>query len=151
MKIKASISINASPGTVWEYVGQPDCWPLFHTKVRQAKLTSLQGGIVGAIYDIEFNMGGKTAPTRCEIVDLAPGRMIRVTSSVPDSHGGSAGFAVLTYELEDELRQTKVTERIEMSVAGIPWIFRPLVLLLFRFGRPSGETTLMRLKKVVER
>jgi hypothetical protein len=150
MQLKESIRIESASDAVWQYVGQPDCWPLFHSKVRRAKQTSLQGGIVGAEYEIEFTMGGKVTPTRCEIVDLAAGRMIQVKSVLPSPQGGLERFALLTYELQDEGRQTEVMERIDMSGTGMGRLLGAVVWLISRFGQPRGETTLVRLKKVVE-
>jgi uncharacterized protein YndB with AHSA1/START domain len=150
MQLKESIRIEASPDAVWQYVGQPDCWPLFHAKVRRAKQLSLQAGVAGSVYEIEFMLGAKSSPTRCEIVDLVPERMIEVKSVLPIPQGGPERFARLTYELEDEGRQTKVTERIDMSGVGMGRLLGAVVWFISRFGRPSGQTTLMRLKKVVE-
>ena len=148
MRFNDTIIIEASSDTVWQYVGSPDLWSLFHSKVERANQLSSSGGIVGSLYEIEFRMGSKTTPTRCEIIDIRIGRMIQLKSvadQVQESHQ-----AHLTYELEDMGQRTKVTERIDMVDSCIPFFFRAIIWLISRFGRRAGETTLMRLKRLVE-
>ncbi len=148
MRFNDIIIIDAPSHAVWQYVGSPDLWSLFHSKAERAKQLSSSGGTVGSLYEIEFRMGSKTTPTRCEIIDLRIGSMIQV-KSVADQIQGDCQ-AHLTYELEDMGQRTKVTERIDMSDSRIPFFFRAIIWLISRFGRPTGETTLMQLKRMVE-
>ena len=76
------IVIDAPAPAVWQYVGSPDCWELFHVKVGKCQQVSSQGGRIGSVYTGESRMGAKTVPTRWEIVDLRLGQMIRVESTV---------------------------------------------------------------------
>jgi hypothetical protein len=128
-------------------------WPLFHAKAGECKQASPQADIVGALYDIEFRLGSKTSVTRCEIIDRRIGRLISVTSTLPDANPktGRPISACMTYELKDLGHITKATEDIDISGASIPLLLRPLIWLITKFGTPSGETTLMRLKRVVEK
>ena len=148
MQFNDTIIIEACCDVVWQYVGSPDLWSLFHVKVERAKQLDSSSGRVGSLYEIEFRMGSKTTPTRCEIVDLRIGRMIQVRSVA--NRGQESYQAHLTYELEDMGHQTKVTERIDTVDSHIPLFFRAVIWLISRFGKPTGETTLMRLKRMVE-
>jgi hypothetical protein len=152
MTLNDEILIEATSDKVWEYVGSPEMWPLFHAKAGECKQVSSQADVVGAQYDIEFRLGSKTAVTRCEIIDRRIGGLIIVKSTLPDANrqAGRPMSACMTYELEDLGRTTKVTEDIDISGASIPFILKPLIWFITRFGKPSGETTLMGLKRVVE-
>ncbi len=150
MKLNDEILIEATSDKVWQYVGSPEMWPLFHAKAGECKQVSSQADVVGAQYDIEFRLGSKIAVTRCEIIDRRIGRLIIVKSTLPDRQTGRPMSACMTYELEDLGRTTKVTEDIDISGAAIPLLLKPLIWFITRFGKPSGETTLMRLKRVVE-
>ncbi len=152
MKFKDVVTIDGSADKVWEYVGSPEMWPLFHVKTGECRHVSGQADAIGAMYDMEFRLGSRVSLTRCEIVEYRVGRAIKVTSMLPttDRKSGRRLSARLTYELEDLGRQTRVREEIDFDSSGIPLFFRPLVWLISRVGKPTGETTLMRLKRLVE-
>jgi uncharacterized protein YndB with AHSA1/START domain len=152
MKLKDEVVIDATSDKVWEYVGSPEMWPLFHVKAGECRQIRHQSDVIGSLYDIEFRLGSKTSITRCEIVDRRIGRLISIRSTLPEPDGqsGRSLSAGITYELEDQGWTTRVKEQIEFTSINIPPILRPLIWLISRFGRPTGETTLMRLKRMVE-
>ena len=152
MRLEDKVVIDAPADEVWKYVGSPEMWPLFHVKAGECRQVSPQPDVIGSLYDIEFRLGSKTALTRCEIVECRIGRLISIRSTLPEPDGqsGRSLSACITYELEDLGRTTRVTEQSEFTSPGIPFLFRPLIWLISRFGKPTGETTLMRLKMLVE-
>ena len=152
MRLKESIRIQARADQVWEYVGSPEVWPLFHSKAGECTLLSLQADVIGARYEMEFRLGNKTSPTQCEIVDLHVGRMIQLRSQLReiDKKTRWAPSAVMTYELEDLGFETKVSERVDLDLPGINVLLRLLMWLFMRLGKPSGETSLVRLKRILE-
>jgi uncharacterized protein YndB with AHSA1/START domain len=149
MVVKESIVIDAPPSKVWEYIGSPDLWSLFHAKVGKCEQVSLQGGRMGSIYSIEFRLGEETTATRCEIVDLRPGEMIQIQSQSDDPNNQAAS-ATLTYELEDLGTRTKVREQITFALAEVGVVWRAIIWFVNRFGSCVGDSTLVRLKRVVE-
>lgn len=149
MLFKDSIVIDASPNKVWNYLGSPNLWGLFHAKAGKCEQISSQGGRVGSVYAIEFRLGAKTTPTRCEIVDLQPNEMIQVHSSVTDPSQRAAS-ATLTYELEDRGGRTRVRERVEITLPELSMVWRVIIWFISRFGHGVGESTLINLKKIVE-
>lgn len=148
-----SIVIHASPDKVWEYLALPELWELFHAKVDGCELVSTEGGRIGSVYTIGFRMGNTIAPTRCEIIDLRPGRMIQVQSVVVDP-AKPAPSATITFELDDLGTKTRVRERVEITAPEMnvfPRVFLGFLFWFFnRFAHPAGETTLMKLKAIVE-
>jgi len=56
----------------------------------------------------------------------------------------------MTYELEDLGFETKVSERVDLDLPGINVLLRLLMWLFMRLGKPSGETSLVRLKRILE-
>ncbi|NLX95550.1 MAG: SRPBCC family protein [Rhodopirellula sp.] len=152
MKLKDQIVIDATSDRVWRYVGSPDRWPLFHVKAGQCRRVRSPGGIIGAEYDMDFRLGSKFSATRCEILDLRVGRLIRLRSTLPARReGGPSIAACISYELEDLGRATRVRELLDLPIDGIPLLLRPLVWFLLRFGKPKGESSLVRLKRLVEK
>jgi hypothetical protein len=149
MHFKDSIVIAAPSDHVWEYIGSPDVWSLFHAKLVSCERTSVQGGRIHSTYAMVFRMGTRTMPTHCEIIDLRPGAMIQVQSTTADSSRPAAS-AELTYSLLDIGRSTRVDERVKIVVPKMSCLLRAVVWLTSRFGSPQGETTLMKLKKLVE-
>jgi hypothetical protein len=152
MRLRDKVVIEAASDRIWEYVGSPEMWPLFHAKAGECKRVSRQADTIGALYDIEFRLGSKTAVTRCEIIDRRVGRLIVVQSTLPeiDRRTGRPISGCMTYELEDWGSRTKVTEETTIPGATIPLLARPLVWFITTFGEPCGDGTLARLKRVVE-
>jgi len=150
MRFKDKITIQARSDQVWEYVGSPEVWPLFHSKCGKCEPVGLQGGRVGALYDMEFRLGARPMPSRCEIVDLRIGRVIQLKSTVATPVKGRHPYALITFELDDLGQTTKVRERVEVYDHGINLFLRGLIWLISRLGKPSGETTLMKLKRAIE-
>ena len=152
MKIRDEVTIDESADKIWEYVGSPETWPLFHVKAGECRHVSGQADAIGALYEMEFRLGSKASMTRCEIVECRTGRLIALRSTLPttDRKSGRRISARLTYEMEDLGRQTRVREEIDFDSSLIPLVFRPLFWLILRFGKPRGETTLMRLKRIIE-
>jgi hypothetical protein len=153
MRIHDAIEIDAAPDRVWRYVGSPANWPLFHVKAGECRAITGGPDVIGSLYEIEFRLGARTSMTRCEIVDIRVGRLITVKSVLPESprHRGRTLSGQITFEIDDLGRCSRVRESLEFTSATIPILLRPLVWLLLRFGAPTGETTLMRLKRIVER
>jgi len=144
-----SIVIDASPDKVWKYVGSPDLWGLFHEKARNCRQIGPQGGRIGSVYSMEFQMGEEASPVHAEIVDLRPGTMVALRSTVaaPDQPERSA---LLRYELEDLGTGTKVIEEVEILAPEISIVARMVLRLASRFGQPAEDRTLARLKRLVE-
>ena len=149
MLYKDSVVIDATSDKVWEYVGEPDLWGLFHAKLDSCEKISGQSGRIGSEYAMVFRLGAKRLPTRCKIVDLRPAAMIQVLSTASDSNRPPIS-AMLNYSLHDLGAKTRVDERIEVLAPKINLLIRAVVWLISRFGWSAGDTTLMRLKKIVE-
>ena len=149
MKLKESILINATPEVVWEYVGSPEHWSLFHAKASDTKLVSRQGGVVGSRYEMQMSAGGRLSPSIGEIIDIQTDRLICLGSTVEPKRGEEA-VGVITYELEDLGSLTKVYERVQIETGHINFLWRAILWFISQFGRPRGETCLMKLKRIVE-
>jgi len=149
MRLKESIRIEATPDVVWEYVGSPDVWSLFHAKARDTKLLSSQGGLIGSRYEMQLSLGSRTSLSTGEIIDIQIGRLIRLKSTL-ESKPGREVSAVITYQLKDLGTRTKVYERIDIKDPQINVFIRALIWLITRLGSPRGETSLMKLKRIIE-
>jgi hypothetical protein len=148
MRIKESTVIEASIDKVWPYIASPDLWSLFNAKIGKCEQIGPAGGRIGSVYSMDFLMGTKTTSTRCEIIDLQIGKRIQVRSTLSDP--GQRASGTLTYELEDLGFKTKVSERSDFVIPEINIFGRAIIWLISRFGRPEGETNLMKLKRIVE-
>ena len=157
MKSADSIWINAPSNWVWQYVGALETWPRFYAKVGKGKCkqVSPEGGVVGALYDMEFEVRSWTLLCHYEIVDLRPGSMIAVKLTLDEKQEPmTRGWACqIVYELEDEGNRTRVTERVEATDWAdflFNWLGRFLAGLVYRFRQLAGRTNLQRLKGLVE-
>ncbi|HYW81310.1 MAG TPA: SRPBCC family protein [Thermoguttaceae bacterium] len=149
MRLKESIHINTPPDVVWQYVGSPDVWSLFHAKARDTRLVSGQGGLIGSRYEMQLSLGSKKALSTGQIIDIQIGRLIRLKSTLEPEPGREVS-AMLTYELRDLGTWTKVYEQIDIDDPHINPFFRAIIWLITRLGKPRGETSLMKLKRIIE-
>ena len=148
MKKKESILIDASIEDVWKYIGTPDSWSQFHAKARDTKLISKPGGRIGARYEMRFSAGHRTSLSTCEIIDIQTNVLISVRSNLDER--GQKGSAVMTYEIEELGSGTKVDETIDFDTRHINIFFRMIIKWVAVMGRPKGESSLMKLKRIVE-
>ena len=149
MRHKESIEIQATPDVVWECIGSPEVWSSFHCKARDTKLVSQQGGMVGSRYEMQLTAGRKSAPSTGEITEIQTGRLISLKSTMKPKPGQEYS-AMMTYELEDLGSRTKVHERIDVDIRHVNIFLRAVIWWINRFGSPREETTLMKLKRIIE-
>ena len=151
MKLRETIQIQATPDVVWAYIGSPEVWSSFHVKARNTKLVSPQGGLVGSRYEMQLSVGGETKHSIGEIIDIQTGRLIRLKSELEPRPGQKAS-AVMAYELEDLGTKTRVYERVDIDSSRINFFIRAIIWFVSQFGSPKkgGETSLMKLKRIVE-
>jgi len=86
---------------------------------------------------------------QCEIMDVRPGAMIQTLATTSDPTQPKTS-TMLTYTLCDLGSKTEVQEHAEILEPKLNLLVRILVWLIHRIGKPQGETTLMRLKRIVE-
>ena len=122
---------------------------MFHAKARDTRLVSPQGGLIGSRYEMQLSLGNKTSPSTGGIIDLQPGRSIRMKSTLEPKPGQEIS-AVIMYELKDLGTRTKVYEQIDIDDPQINIFFRAVIWLISRLGSPAGETSLMKLKRIIE-
>jgi len=150
--LKEKITICASPAAVWEYIGSPELWSLFHCKsAGDSTLVSAQADTVGARYEMMFRLGSHTSLAVCEIVERQTEHLIAVDSTkFEEGDRKKTMTARITYTLSGHGDKTKVVEKIEFDSKLIPIYIRPVVWLISRIGKPVGQTTLQGLRRVVE-
>jgi hypothetical protein len=149
MVFHESVTIDAPPGQVWEYVGSPEMWSLFYLHFSACQLDGGQAGQVGSTYSAMLQLGDKTQNARLQIVAMQPERMIETRSTM--NHNGRDSFVTICFSLDDRGKQTTVRLRVDEDFSQLNFLLRALIWLINRFGQPSGESTLEKLKQAVEK
>ncbi len=124
------------PRAAWEVVGDPALVSLWNPKcIRCDALDSAP--LIGSRYDAVFRLGDRERDCKCEIVELLPESCIRLRYSFSDGH-----VVEETFQLREVARGTELTQTVDFSQSGIPWLLRSLFWLMHKFARSTGKSAL---------
>ena len=152
MSFDEQVVIDAEPGDVWLAVEDPGLVAEWNEKMVGFRPLGDGARGVGYRAELEYVMSGKLRGCTGEIEVYEVGECLRWRYEdfrVEDKfdHG-------VCYEefLLKRLRGGRTRLVHKMTVAGldVPWYVRWLIWFFQRFGTPRGDSTMMRLKRLVE-
>lgn len=145
MKIEEEIDIPASPSDVWPFVAIPSRLAEWNSKITAVERKSERPVFLGERFTMTFTMSGRSRSPVVEVTACEPAsRLVLRYEMAAGEH------AEETFTLSSSGSMTHVQHLITFTSAGIPWILKPIVWLLLRFGRPVEESYLSRLRQCVE-
>jgi uncharacterized protein YndB with AHSA1/START domain len=148
MVLKDSVRINAPPEHVWPYLEDPERMRLWNTNIKEVGSISWGQRCQGFRYRLTYVLGGKESEASAEIEAYeAPVKLVfRLTGGrLPPT-----AYAQEIYELSPVPGGSILTQTIRVHNSRINVVFRLLIALLHRFGKPTGKKFLVRLKELVE-
>lgn len=148
MKLVDAIEIDAAVTDVWPLVADPARHPQWNEKARAVTRDRSGPVSLGEQFEMTYAMSGRENISRVEVTDLQPSERAEFSHTIDD--GRRVQRVVERYELQSQRDGTQLTQTVDMSGAGIPWLLKPLVWLITRIGKPQGETVLERLKRIAE-
>ncbi|NOY43716.1 MAG: hypothetical protein GXP26_18005 [Planctomycetes bacterium] len=146
--LNESIKVSASLDEIWPFVADPIGQATWNGKVSDVRRESNQPVRLGEWFGVTYRMSGKGRDSEVEVIACDPPREVHFRHHF---QWKSRNLQVdERYNLRQQGDQVEVTQRIDLSRAGIPWFFRLLIWLIGRFGKWSEQSSMEKLKEVVE-
>ena len=151
MKHREAITIGGDAAAVWAFVGNPEQWPAFHDKIEVVECAHPGHG---AAVELLLHFGKHDVLCQGQLGEYKANERLHAEFA-GRSTGQIKNEKPITFRVTYSLTaksagmRTRVVERVEYDVK-IPWLFRGLVWLIEKFGKPMGQTNLQKLKELVE-
>jgi uncharacterized protein YndB with AHSA1/START domain len=149
MKLEQALLFDLAPEAIWPWVADPDLVRFWNEHLETDTAPPLEALREGMEYRVRYRMrpGAQPVDTRATLERFdAPRRLV-----VRYSGGslGREGFVVESIRLDTTRRGTRVTRTLDFHLPDIPLWARLLMSLVFRFGKPKGESDLEALRRVM--
>lgn len=148
MILKDSVQIHGSPDRVWAFIEDPQRMKSWNPKIQSIVSISWGQRTVGYQYRITYAMSGKTSDFLAEFVEYRRPEKLVVRLSEGRLPRGAAVHEI--YELSPNREGTLLQQRVEFLNSGVNIFLRLLIAFICRFGKPTGQTYLEKLKELVE-
>ncbi len=148
MTMSESVKISASLDEIWPFVADPVGQATWNDKIVEVDRTSDLPVTLGEHFKITYRMSGKDRKSNVEVIACSPPCEVHFRHQYEWKSRRS--FVEERYTLQQVGDQVKVTQQIDMAASGIPWIFRVLIWLISRFGKSVDQSSMGKLKEVVE-
>jgi hypothetical protein len=148
MILRDRASIDCTTEEVWHFIENPLLMKSWNLNVTEIVPASLGERKEGFRYRTRYALGGRESNFEAELMEyLKPRRFVLHMA------GGSlrkGGYIQEIYELSESRGGTLLRQNIEVYESGMSIFRRLLVIFLYRFARPAGKKSLLRLKKLAE-
>jgi len=149
MTMSDSIRISATLEQVWPFVADPVGHAIWNEKVVEVRREADQTVRQGERFGMTYRMSGKDQESEVEVIACNPRHEVQFRHQY--SWKSKYRYATEIYRLKHLGDQVEVTQEMDMSETGIPWIFRALIWFISRFGKSVGQSNMERLKEAVEK
>lgn len=148
MQQKETILINASPEKVWNFIEDPNNLPLWNPKVQRVTAFGSSGKSVGSNFGIMYMMNKIPSEMRGEVVVHEPNS--RLTFRFLDGKMERGNHVEESFSLTPTPSGVLLERTIDFTNAPIPWWARIIMWIIFKTGKPVGDTYLVKLKSLIE-
>ena len=143
------VVIAAPLNTVWNFIEDPNNLLLWNPKVRRVTALSDAGKEIGTIFGILYVMNNKADEMLGTIALRVP--MSRITFRYSGGKMPPDNFVEEGFVLAQRNNGVLVERTITFTVSAIPLWARFVMWIIFKIGKPDGESYLTTLKSLIER
>jgi len=150
MKLIDKIFINLPAQAVWAFLENPANMPLWNPKVKRVSTMSSDAPKLGYRYAITYQMHERAdaAEFLAEFVDFEPFSRLRIRLTGNQAPHNRIIYEI--YELSQRDGGTFLTQIINIENSGVNIIFRLLIWIIQRWGKPTGTRYLETLRDIVQ-
>ncbi len=151
MKLVNSIFINRPAETVWAFLENPVNMLLWNPKVKHVSPSSFSSPQQGYRYAITYQLHetARASEFLAEFIHFEPfSKLVIRDTGEPAPHNR---VIEEIYELSEHEGGTFLIQTIHIEKSGINILFRFLIWIIQRWGKPVGKPYLGTLKEMVER
>jgi carbon monoxide dehydrogenase subunit G len=152
VKLEDKILIQAKPDAVWKFIEDPAQVARWNPKLVQVTPISTGPRRMGWTYKAAYQMRERSE-VLMEIQEYqAPRKWMARGVPTGSDPQGQGTFFVESYELEEKTQGTLVKQTIHMTMPNLFILWRILIWLVMKFGKPKGNAPkyLENLKHLVE-
>jgi len=146
--LRESVLVLADAHAVWPYVADPVLMSMWNPKIVAVDRAATGPVKPGEAFEMIYTMSGEERPTRVQVVECQPPMAVRFEHRM--TWKSREQMMTERYDVQPGGGGVKVTKTIDLSRSGIPWPFRVLIVLLYRFGRSMETPYLQKMKQLVE-
>ena len=146
-KIRESILIGAKAEEIWPFVADPLLQKEWNTKIVSVDRHRTGPVTYGERYSMMFQMGSTPLETEVEVIECDMYQ--NLTLEHRSVSKGKEQVATVNFQLVASENYVKVTQTLDFSGTRIPLIFRVLMWIINRLGKPVGQTNLEELRTLV--
>jgi hypothetical protein len=130
------------------FIEDPERMKSWNPKIRHISSISWGERAPGYRYRITYAMREKKSEFLAEIVEYRKPEKLVIRLTEGNLPRGSTINE--SYQLSPTVEGTLLEQRVEIHNSGINIFFRLLIAFIFRFGKPTGQKYLEKLKELVE-
>lgn len=148
--LTSRVAIRATPARVWRVVGDPGMLPRWNGNFRSVAAHTPGAPSAGSRYVVTVRFGGRESVADLEIDEYEP--LHRMVTVMRGGRLPAGRFVRETIEIDGDRDPQIVylTQRVDLRHSGIPLLWRALMTLIHRVGRPVGTPHLRVLGLLVE-
>ena len=148
MILKDTVQIKSSPENVWSFIEDPERMKSWNPKIQRISSISWGARSIGYRYRITYAMRNKTSEFLAEIIEYRKPEKLVIRLTEGNLSQGS--YICEIYQLSRTAEGTLVEQTIEINNSRINIFFRLMIAFIYRFGKPTGQKYLEKLKELVE-
>jgi hypothetical protein len=136
--------IDRPASVVWPYIATAELFRQWNDKIID--LEAAGPFQLGQTFHTHYRMSRRE--TRCwsKVTALEPERVLELHHGNCSGKGARRGLeAIERITLEEKDGRTVVRKEITVRNHGVPWLLRPFIWFVGRFGRPTGRDKLKEL------
>jgi uncharacterized protein YndB with AHSA1/START domain len=146
--LRDTVQIKSPPEKVWTFIEDPERMKAWNPKIQTVAPISWGERDRGYRYRITYAMGKKTSEFFAEIIEYRKPETLVIRHTEGNLPIGSSINE--TYRLSPTDDGTSLEQRIEINNSGVNLFWRLLIGFVYRFGKPTGQKYLEKLKELAE-
>jgi uncharacterized protein YndB with AHSA1/START domain len=146
--LQDTVQIRGSPEKVWMFIEDPQRMKSWNPKIQHISSISWGGRTLGYRYRITYAMRKKRSEFLAEIIEYR--RPEKLVIRLTEGNLPPGSYINEIYQLSRTAEGTSLEQTIEINNSGINIFFRLVIGFISRFGKPTGQKYLERLKELVE-
>ncbi len=151
MKLISSIFIQRKPEVVWDFLKDPENMQQWNPRVEKVTPSEFEDPGTGYCHEITYRMhaNARANSFHAEMKVFEPPQVLEIRL-VPQSARQKAPEIMERYGLLAQDGGTLLTQTIRVENSGISVLFRGLIWLVTKFGKPTGKPLLANLRDLLE-
>jgi uncharacterized protein YndB with AHSA1/START domain len=150
--IREDIVTRASPERIWELLSDPSLHGLWNPHVVSTEAWGSGTRGTGFRYRVTYELSGKQSEFDAEITEFSPPLRFaaRLEERVKADGKNWQRFVEETYRVTRRGQGAHVRHEVRIHHSGINVLWRILIWLILRTGKPQGQTIMERFRQLAE-